>query len=277
MLSFTCLDSISEAGGSRLNEDALGWSSRAAWVIDGATTLGSDTRSVSSGRLFAQTVSTLLADTADGDTSVQSWIPQVLATAHERFLNAGESDLAAAASASAAAAIVRLGSAFLEYSLFGDCVVCIWRRDSIVEHRDSRLDDLDDIAIAQLARKLRAGETLEEARSSIRGILEEHRDMLNAPTGYPSLTLDGAGLAMAKNSESRVQAGDRVLLVSDGMSDVVDLFKIVTWQDLIRQTVSLTDALSEMRAVETKDSNLLRYPRLKTADDASAILLEIVE
>ncbi len=277
MLTFTCLDAVSEAGGPRPNEDALGWNGRAAWVIDGATTLIDDTRSVSSGRLFAQTVSSLLADEAGGDASVQSWVARVLAAAEERLQRADEPDLTAAASASAAAAIVRLGAESIEYLLFGDCVVLIWRHDSIVEHKDTRLNALDEIAVAQLARELRAGKSADEARSSIRGVLEDHRELINVPEGYPSLTLDGAGLAMANKGESAVQAGDRVLLVSDGMGDAVDLFKLATWQDLSRQTVSLADVLAEMRALEEEDSNLLQYPRLKRADDASAVLLEIVE
>ena len=275
MFTFECLDAVSEAGGPRPNEDALGWNAGAAWVIDGATTLEDDARAVSGGKLLAETISSFLLTQAGGTAPVRSLLPEVLKAAQERLRDGDASDLEAAASASAAAAIVRLGPAFLEYLVFGDCVVSVRRGDTIVEYRDPRLDTLDDIAIAELSRRLERGESADEARSFIQGILERHRDLLNMPDGYPSLTLDGAGLMLAASGESAVEPGDRVLLLSDGMSDAVDLFEIVTWRDLFEQVVSLPETLAEMRVVEAMDSSLVRYPRLKKSDDASAILLEI--
>jgi hypothetical protein len=69
----------------------------------------------------------------------------------------------------------------------------------------------------------------------------------------------------------------RVLLASDGYYRLVDHYNAASDAELVRRTAELgADAmLAQLRAIEAADPLATRYPRLKIADDATALLLGV--
>jgi hypothetical protein len=66
-----------------------------------------------------------------------------------------------------------------------------------------------------------------------------------------------------------------LLVVSDGLYRLVNIFQVTNAEGLLRR--ALRDGLellcSELREMELKDARCSAYPRVKTCDDVSAILL----
>ena len=73
------------------------------------------------------------------------------------------------------------------------------------------------------------------------------------------------------------QALRRILLASDGYYRLVDHYGAVDDAELVRRTAALgADVMIEqLRAIEADDPLAMRYPRLKIADDATALLLGV--
>ncbi len=69
----------------------------------------------------------------------------------------------------------------------------------------------------------------------------------------------------------------RILLVSDGYYRLVDHYGAASDAELVRRTAELgADAmLQQLRAIETADPMATQYPRLKIADDATALLIAV--
>jgi hypothetical protein len=69
----------------------------------------------------------------------------------------------------------------------------------------------------------------------------------------------------------------RILLASDGYYRLVDHYGAASDAELVRRTTELgADAmLQQLRVIETADPMATQYPRLKIADDATALLIAV--
>jgi hypothetical protein len=74
-----------------------------------------------------------------------------------------------------------------------------------------------------------------------------------------------------------VQSVRRILLASDGYYRLVDHYGAASDAELVRRTADVgADAMvQQLRAIEAGDPHATRYPRLKIADDATALLLAV--
>lgn len=278
--AFRLLDRISTKGqGARANEDAIGFGSRCATVVDGATSLDSTQSTVSIGGLLAKTIcsaaSRLCGEYATAGWDV--WLGRVLVEAALE-MRAEIGEVPSSAHPSAAAAFVQLSDNHrLDYCLFGDCVMAVRESGRPTEvFSDERLDRLDAIAIGILQEEILRTGDIEVARQTVMPVLRRHRNMMNTPEGYPALTLDGAGLRSAVRGTLTLSRGSRILLASDGLVQAAGLFELVAWDDLVKGSVTLSEAELSLRREQEQDSQCTMYPRLKKGDDATGLLLEIV-
>jgi hypothetical protein len=65
--------------------------------------------------------------------------------------------------------------------------------------------------------------------------------------------------------------------VSDGLYRLVDVFTAVTAAGLMQAAVAkgLSRLYAELRALEDADRDCSKYPRVKTYDDASGVLIAL--
>lgn len=169
-----------------------------------------------------------------------------------------------------------------ELFLLGDCTA-IW--DGGVYH-DPAVSRLDDRAI-QRCKHLSATTGQPPAQvvqtPAMRDMLLEHRAKKNhpeQPDGY-SVLAPHTGLAQYGTHLSLSGQGVRhVFLMSDGLAAGYQSYHLEPGpQEYLHAacTQGLSTLLTRLRAVEQADPELRQFPRLKPSDDASGVLVEMVQ
>jgi hypothetical protein len=289
--SFT-LHSAITAPGSKINEDAYGlWPSvrapQAAWVLDGVT--GINDRALLPGP----------TDAAWFVAQVQDALPGLLAAMPERpvvdlivrlvealaarqkaaWLSPAGADGCEAPAASFM--LVRQLGDDIEIARLGDCLM-------LLESVDGNIQLLDDPALSAIEADLKAriialrsqGITDEAAvRSQMMPFLRDVRRRRNIAGGYGVLAADRACLDLLQIDRFPAVDLRNILLVSDGYYRLVDVYRAMSDADLVRRTAEAgaESLLAELRAIEAADRYGFRHPRLKMADDATALMLKRAE
>lgn len=287
LTSFT-LHSAITAPGSKTNEDAYGvWpddkAPQAAWVLDGVT--GINDRALLPGPTDAawfvaraqEALPALLA--ATGDRPAPELIAQLCDALTTQQDAAWLSPDGATGRETPAASFVlcRQLGASMEIARLGDCLV-------LLEWMDGHVQLLDDPALADIEADLkirilhlRAKGVTDPAAtlSAMMPVLRDIRHRRNATGGYGVLTADHSCLNLLQ--VDRFPASDLrgILLVSDGYYRLVDVYGAMPDAELLRRTAEsgAEKMLAELRAIEAADPHGALHPRLKMADDATALLL----
>ena len=98
---------------------------------------------------------------------------------------------------------------------------------------------------------------------------------MNEPTGYGVFSLTPTPMRFVRTGQVVMQEGGHVLLATDGLMRLVDVFGCYNARNLLDAAVSngLEALLRELRGIETSDADGHRYPRAKAYDDATGLLL----
>ena len=142
--------------------------------------------------------------------------------------------------------------------------------------KPSPLEDLDARAIKAMTLEISNGKTLEQARKAIMPILRTHRSLMNKPDGYGALSLTHECLKHIETTLAPTTNHSTLLLATDGFS-AIEKYKNYTVKDLLTNCLEqgLSDMVNEIREIENNDLALIRHPRLKPHDDATALLIGI--
>lgn len=291
MSAFTLLGAASDPGGAT-NEDSYGaWpterSLRAAWVLDGVT--GINDRPLLPG----------VSDAAWFVGQVQELLPELLSDAPDRPITElmarlvdalGARQDAAWLSAEGAAGSETPAASFalfrdlgseIEIARLGDCQV-------LLEATDGSIQMLDDLVLAEIEADLKARVIALRSQGITDGARIRHamlptlrniRLRRNAPGGYGVLAADRTCLGLLQVDRFPVDTLRGILMVSDGYYRLVDVYGVMSEADLMRRSKAsgVEMLLAELRAIEAADAEGARHPRLKLADDATALLLQRAE
>jgi hypothetical protein len=286
--SFSPLSAATRPG-SKVNEDGYGYwppeRPRAAWVLDGVT--GINDRALLPG----------LSDAAWFVAQVQKALPALLSTSPDmlaadlvsRLVNELERRQSAAwldargadgrETPAASFALVRLIGADVEILRLGDCLV-------LVEAADGAVTVLDHPVLAAIEAETRnalfalraTGITdPKQAFAAMLPRLRVERQRRNLPDGYGVLAAEQSCVPMLHVDRMPAHDVRRILLASDGFYRLVDHYNAASDAELVHRTAELgADALlEELRAIEAADPLATQYPRLKIADDATALLIGV--
>ena len=280
------LDTVSDPGqpGGE-NEDAIGWTAAAAFVIDGATSLGapivrpprSDAAWLA-GHAAAELERTLVDGTETADA-----VRALNRTAAERFSIAGAGEIERYRHPTASFLSLRIAAEGVELAGLGDCVAFIRdqageiTRWSALAVRRSREQYFAKIAMARAGGFDRGGATIREEATL--ADLRSRRARHNLPGGTV-WTLGLEPLAADHLAFLHLHGGARrvAILCSDGFADLVDNYARYDPSTLIDRALAggLAALRDELRWVERElDPDGSTYPRYKRSDDASAILLRL--
>ena len=277
------VDLVSVASGPE-NEDRAGARPPLAWVIDGATDVVPEplTRNGSDAAWFAAAMHDAVGELAAAPLPSLIELPEIVAARlAPRFgaavrrapVNAGEHP-------SAAAIVIRAdGTGAIEYVSLGDCVL-------MVEHegRLARIGiDEEEAGDRWVADALTGASADAEARAApltradLWPRLRAQRARMNTPAGYGIFSITPPPRPMIRHGTLACPAGTRVLLATDGLMRLVDVFRrydaarlfAAAWSD------GLAPLVDELRALETADADCTRFPRAKTSDDTTALLLRL--
>jgi hypothetical protein len=279
---FKVLDQISWPGfPDRPNEDSCGAAAEWAWVIDTSIFPGtpsfmhpkSDAAWLAA---FATTQFSALAHTAQNGVDLAR---RVMEESREAFFaRAPEERHDSVTWPVGALTLVRGSSGRLDAWSFADTT-------AYLRHPDGTVFTLGEAPNLRTAESAKAAELLQAAgctpkdighAPAFRAWLAERRALQEQGRGIPLFGLDPATAPRLRHESARLPSGSVVLLVSDGLSALVDLYRRMDAKALIEAALStgLQPLAAAARRIETEDDPDGRlYPRFKTSDDATALLL----
>jgi len=286
--SFSPLTAATQPG-SKVNEDGYGYwpaeAPQAAWVLDGVT--GINDRALLPGPTDAawfvaqvqEALPTLLAASPDMPAAdlVGALVEQLERRQSAAWLDARGAD--GRETPAASFALVRLIGSEIEVLRLGDCLVLLEASDGTVTVMDHPvLATIEaETRDALLALRARGITDPKQAFTAMMPRLRAERLRRNTPDGYGVLAAERSCLPMLHLDRIPAHTLRRVLLVSDGYYRLVDHYGAASDAELVRRTEELgADAmLEQLRAIEAADAMATRYPRLKIADDATALLIGV--
>jgi Protein phosphatase 2C len=286
--SFTPLSAATQAG-SKVNEDGHGlWpleAPRAAWVLDGVT--GINDRALLPGPtdaawFVAQVQEALPALLSNAPDMPAADLVGALVDELERRQSAAWLDARGAdgrETPAASFALIRLIGSEIEVLRLGDCLVLLEASDGAVTVMDHPvLAAIEaETRSALLALRARGITDPKEAFAAMMSRLRAERLRRNLSDGYGVLAAERSCLPMIHLDRMPARALRRILLVSDGYYRLVDHYNAASDAELVRRTEEIgADAmLQQLRAIEAADPLGTQYPRLKIADDATALLIGV--
>lgn len=279
-MPFDILECCSVASGPH-NEDRAGAAGPFAWIFDGATDVVERrlTDGPSDAAWFAETLHQSMHSLATSFTGPMAELPPLLATITRDALQTVAVRLPADRSEhpSAAGIIVRETGDAIEYVALGDCTMMVRspQRLHVIGVDEMRTGDL---WVQEEIRMLQAGRPdtdMAATRSSLWPRLRQKRAAMNIDNGYAIFSITPPPAHRVIAGRVGFGVGDPILLATDGLTRLIDVFAShdeVTFFEaaMTRGLASLAD---DVRARETADAACRDYPRAKTSDDATGLLL----
>lgn len=279
-----------EKGGSytvaKVNEDAYGWASDCAWVLDGSTGLGgkrlvADAQG-SDAQWYSHSFSDFLKENLPGSTQP---LPEIFSrgveTVWAEFRRRANAPMERVDVPCTVGCAVRVRQGYLEYITVGDCCLLVRYKDGTVEEfLDSLLCGFDRNTLRlglEISKK--EGIPLSQCRPKLLPELRRVRATMNTPGGYISLADDAQSVLGAKCGKIPLEKIRDICMVSDGFSEYYGMFALATMEEFMclaaeKEPRELFDTLL---AEQKADPEYIRHPRFKLSDDATIFYCTVGE
>lgn len=279
---FELIQSLSLPGRpEKPNEDAWGFCANAVCVFDGATALSEP---LMPGRSDAQWIANfaarrLCAHAQHGETAARDWLRATAADAETSFRALRTRPPRENYETPFASAVIAgVKDDLLGMLWFGDCAALLRdvKGEFLLFGDTLNKRETERGRVEKLSRDSERGPAEPAVREEFLPALRVSRNFVN--TGEEWLFApDTACAAHAKSAEARVAAGTIVLLASDGFLALMSDYGRYTPEQLYQaaQTAGLEKLGQELRAVEAADARGLAFPRFKSSDDATAIVVRV--
>ncbi len=279
-MPFELLDSLSLPGDSeRPNDDSFGFSEKAALVMDGATSLAEPLMPGKSDAAWLAAFGTrrILAHLQEGMSARES-----LRAAME---DADRSFCALRRRAPAETYEMPFASMMLvaeqDHAIaalwFGDCTAVFQSRDGEVEIVGHAFASraAEARGVAQLAKAKGLAPAAGFNRDEYLPSLRKARNRINRDGGAWLFGPDACAAGHVASRQLAAVSGTTILLATDGFLALASDYGRYNAAELMSAArgKGLEALGAELRAVEEEDPRGVRYPRFKTSDDATAVLL----
>jgi hypothetical protein len=276
------LDALSLPGNpAKPNDDAWAQTSTAAVVFDGATNLGEpllpgDSDAAWLARFGARR---LMAHCQDGHAPLEA-LRRTLGDAEKSFTGLRRrAPKENYEHPFASMMFVRASGKHVHALWFGDCGAFVKRLNEKVEivgeAFDKRAAEARRVAMLAKAKGLApaAGINRPEFMSALRAA----RNTVNTEKGGWLFGPHPQAADHARGKQIEVPAGSLLLLASDGFLALASDYGLYDSDSLVAaaEKQGLESLGAELRAVEASDPDGEKYPRFKTSDDATAVLLRV--
>lgn len=266
--------------GSPVNDDAIGYTATAAWVLDGATSLGRGlVGGESDARWLAQSANAHLQSLLEEQPyrPTQDLLVQLQAGIAADF----QRDSGVAVSLelnlpTACLSLLRLlGDGSLELlNLCDTCIHLAWDDGQVESFGDTPLEEIDRQSVARLIalREANPDWNHEQLWQASREWVRRNRALANTPEGYWCLDPSERWIPHVQRRVLDPAGLKAFMLVTDGFDRLLDFRRY----DLDSLFAALPERgvealIDELRALEGADGQALDYPRLKIHDDASVV------
>jgi hypothetical protein len=281
-MRFELLDGLTLPGNpAKPNEDAFGHAANAALVMDGATGLGDSLMPGASDAAWLAQFGArrILAHIGAGAAATDA-VRSALADAEKSFkaLRRREPKETYEIPFSSMMLVAAAAKGF-EALFYGDCA-------ALVKRPDAKLEVLG-IAFQNRAREAAGVTKLAKAKGlnpaartnlpEFLGALRKERNSVNTGRGHWLFGPDAKAADHVSIKQVSAPAGTIVLLSTDGFLALASDYGCYDAEGLLTaaQTKGLTSLGEELRTVEAGDPEGTKYPRFKTSDDATAVLLRL--
>jgi hypothetical protein len=283
-MELNIVEIVSVASGVE-NEDRAGAAPPLAWVIDGATDVLPEalTRDSSDAAWFAAALDRALHAIAAAPPATLAELPAIVAEriSPEFLAAARRAPAARQEHPSASAVVVRaLAGGGLEYVSVGDCELMAEADGRLIRIGVDAADAGDRwVADALAGRGAADAQTKEPplTRAELWPRLFAQRARMNTESGYGVFSITPTPRRFVRHGILPLPAHARVLIATDGLTRLVDVFRrydperlfSVAWSD------GLAALVAELRALEAADAGCTAFPRAKVSDDTTAIRLRL--
>ena len=188
-------------------------------------------------------------------------------------LHAQTCDLSQDAVPASTVAAVRLRQDMLDYLVLSDTTVLLDDGGSVTAITDKRVEE---VAGDTLRAALKGPTGSPEHSKRVSELVSVQRRMRNRAGGYWVASTDPRAAEHALVGTVDATCLQRVALLTDGASRLVDLFHLMDWTQLLDllQAKGPSALIAHTRTVETDDPHGVRWPRFKRSDDATAAFSE---
>ena len=279
-MQFELLDSLSLPGdSSKPNEDSFAHAAGFACVFDGATVLGENLMPGPSDALWlAQFGARRLRAHAESNSGPRDALRATAADAQKSFAalrRRAPAETYETPFSSLMALFIR--GEKLEALWFGDCAALIRSPDGAV----SVVGETLKVRARERDRASNMGESEGMAASSVREkflpALRASRNRVNKRGGEWLFSPDAKCARHAAEAKLVVKPSSHILLASDGFFALVSDYARYSVAELMSAVLErgLAPLGKELRSIEAEDPNGLAFPRFKSSDDATALLLSL--
>lgn len=276
---FRSLDRLSLTG-SRVSEDGAGLHGRFAWIIDGATGLSDDqlTSGGSDAAWLAAFVDGRLA-ALSGAEGADRVLRQLEADVRSAFgeETARVPDVSDHHTPSACLGLIELmqgegGLLGLQGRFFGDVIALVPSEHGITRWSDERAKPFERKTLAALGAEGNEPGRIPEA---VKNQILENRARLNQQDGYWVVNPRRSWAGQELRFDAQVKPGAPIVLATDGFMRLVDVFEVYSDAELYDRLAAGKgqDLMQELRERERGDLMAGAYPRVKTHDDATFLVI----
>ncbi len=282
-MRFEQIGALSLPGNSQKpNEDSYGLTTRAACVFDGATGLG---ELLMPGKSDAQWIATFAArrfcaHAEAGHGGILGWLRMTAQDAERSFIALRRRPPRENYELPCASAVmIALDGNLLHIMWFGDCALMLRGPDGGFTFIGDTLSKKE----SERARVEKASQTLKHrpaatiVREEFLPALRATRNLVNTGNDW-LFAPDPACAEHAKSANFEIAGGTTLLLATDGFLALASDYERYSPDELLSavQQHGLQQLADELRAIEMADPAGVKYPRFKTSDDATALLLRAV-
>lgn len=275
MARISCTDVVSERGEHAVNEDFVGYTDEWAWVLDGASGVGSAPwiDKESDARWLVLELDSALRAVAPNVGSPEDLLRTSIGRVRSAIPESKGRLLP-----NASAAIVHVTEVGVDFVCLGDVSVVGWsRKHGIVVGANGVSLPFEESSVAQMANLQASGVPFEEAqRRVLDNTLNFRRQKMNRAGGY--WTVSASPQAVDHALKGQLRGVEEVFLMTDGFRRYDQLYGI---RDTIAEAIDdfrvlgLQACLASIRRIEEADPHCRRYPRIRKSDDATAVRLEL--
>ncbi|MEK9196663.1 MAG: protein phosphatase 2C domain-containing protein [Patescibacteria group bacterium] len=273
MVKIKKITQLSHSGIRPLNEDKVLVDEQAGvfGVFDGASSL--DSYLSPDGKTGAYIASNIAADTFMGaEESLEKTALLANKNIEDIHKKAGVDVTKSASRFATTVAVIRINEDEVELLQMGDSIVLVVYKDGRVDVPLGYHDH--DVDIMRLWRQL-----ADEGRTNIRDIVADDVIKLreSANIAYGSLNGDEKVKNFLKTTTINAQDIATIIILTDGMYiPKTDPESVEPWDYYAQlyQEGGLDKIYNTVREIENSDPDLIKYPRYKIHDDASAVAIE---
>ncbi|WP_069999258.1 hypothetical protein [Cellulosilyticum sp. I15G10I2] len=264
-----------------VNEDIGTYWGRAAWILDGSSGLVAHkvTTGASDAQWYVSQWDKYLRDKIlDCTRSIPDILSEGMAFIKKQYDSFADArHISNLGMPSAAIALIReCQDGVIEYFVLGDCSILISLGEQVHYLIDDKIGKFDSLAVRELKKLQRKGLQFSKIRQELMPLLRKNRELKNTKEGYWILGFDKEAIAHGLQGQIPVEDKMEVLMMSDGFSQIQDVFyKFRNERELISfvSANGLQAAYAELCELQAADPECEKFPRLKRSDDCTALFL----